>query len=259
MTRLKILILLIVVSSSIHAQKVDRFDDRYLPAKPYGGDEEVQLLFNNALVYPQEALEKNIEGDVFINYIINTDGKLIEYTFDNSSPKILQEAAIHVFKRILWEPYPNEPKSRKSEEKIKVSFKIKKYNKLLKKRSDQLPANAQIADSSFQLYTINQVDQKPQARNAESVNDYVYDHFKFPSIALERGISGRVGIEFVIEPAGYVSNVRITEPLAGGCNDETIRLMRGIAWEAGKVNGRAVRTLYKYELNFVNPGGSIGK
>lgn len=258
---IKLIILIIFISfGSIQAQKIDIYSDKHLPAKPYGGEAEVKLLFKNALVYPNEAIEEKVEGDVFINYRINTEGKLIDYEFNSSSPEILQEAALNVFKRILWEKYPNEPKSRESEEKIRISFKLKKYKKIVKKRGYKTLSELNIdADSSFRIYNINKVDEKPTVKNASSVNDFVSTEFKFPSIALERGISGRVSIEFVIEPYGFISNVRITEPLAGGCNDETIRLMRAIDWEAAKVDGKAVRTLYRYQLNFVNPEGSIGK
>lgn len=244
-----------------NAQKVTIFSDQYLPAKPYGGKDEVQLLFNNALEYPEEAIQNKIEGDVFINYQVNTNGELVKIEFDQESPEVLQKAALDVFKRILWEKYPNEPKSRFSDEKMRVSFKIKKFNKQVKKRgykrlSELIPSKV---DSSYKTYSINKVDEKVGVKNASSVNDFVSQNFKFPGIALERGISGRVSIEFVIEPYGFISNVRITEPLAGGCNDETIRLMRAIEWEAAKVDGKAVRTLYRYQLNFINPGGSLSK
>ncbi|MAC94600.1 MAG: hypothetical protein CMC96_03770 [Flavobacteriales bacterium] len=245
----------------VNAQKVTIFSDQYLPAKPYGGKDEVQLLFNNALEYPEEAIQNKIEGDVFINYQVNTNGELVKIEFDQESPEVLQKAALDVFKRILWEKHPNEPKSRLSDEKIKVSFRIKKYNKLVKKRgykslSELTPYGV---DSTLKVYNINQVDEKVGVKNASSVNDFVAQNFKFPGIALERGISGRVSVEFVIEPYGFISNVRITEPLAGGCNDETVRLMRTIKWEAAKVDGKAVRTLYRYQLNFINPGGSLSK
>lgn len=259
MLRFTPILLLFASSFSLQAQKIDIYSDKYLPAKPYGGEKEVQLLFINALVYPREAIENKIEGEVFISYRINTEGKLINYEFDSSSPKILQEAALKVFKRILWEEYSNESKSRVSEEKLSVKFKLKKYKKIVKKRGYEDLSNLSIeVDSSFRIYNINKVDEKPIVKNAASVNNFVSNEFKFPSIALERGISGRVSIEFVIEPYGFISNVRITEPLAGGCNDETIRLMRAIDWGAAKVDGKAVRTLYRYQLNFVNPEGSLG-
>lgn len=245
----------------VNAQKISIYSDEYLPAKPYGGKDEVQLLFNNALEYPDEAIKNKIEGDVFINFQVNTNGELVKVEFDRESHELLQKAALDVFKRILWEKHPNEPKSRLSDEKIKVSFRIKKYNKLVKKRgykslSELTPYEV---DSTLKVYNINQVDRKVGVKNASSVNDFVAQNFKFPGIALERGISGRVSVEFVIEPYGFISNVRITEPLAGGCNDETIRLMRAIEWVAAKVDGKAVRTLYRYQLNFINPGGSLSK
>jgi outer membrane biosynthesis protein TonB len=256
--RFSILLLFCISTILLQAQKIDIFSDRYMPAKPYGGKEEVQLLFENALVYPKKAIENKIEGDLFINYRISNEGRLLDYQFDSNSPEVLQEAALKVFKRILWEKYPNEPESRVSIEKMKINFKIKRYHKVVKKRAHEVLAEQNNAlDSNYRVYNINQVDEKPIVTNASSVNDFVYDNFKFPSIALERGISGRVSIEFIIEPYGFISNVRITEPLAGGCNDETIRLMRAIEWESGKVESKAVRTLYKYQLNFVNPGGSL--
>ena len=111
--------------------------------------------------------------------------------------------------------------------------------------------------SGGKYYTINQVDKAPEINDKSSINSFVQRNIKYPAIAYQRGISGRVTAEFIVEPYGKISNFSIVESLSGGCDEETKRLMRMIEWSPGMIDSTPVRTLYRYQLNFVHPGGIV--
>lgn len=241
-------------------QKADWFRDQFSPTIPYGGESELKAFVEQIMVYPKQAIDKQIEGNVFINYVVNLKGKVVSRETNPGADTLLSKEALRIFDRIVWEAKPDANPNEVVIEKLRIQFSISKYKRLVKRRGyDSLPyiAGLHYGDSTFRYYSINEVDQRPSIKNYSSINAFVRENFNYPSIALQREISGRVTLEFIIEPYGMTSNVRIVEALAGGCNAETIRLVKAMLWNPGIKEGLAVRTIYKYQLNFVHPGGNM--
>lgn len=230
----------------------------YFPSEPHGGAEGLKSFVKQELVYPQELLEKEVKGSVFITYLIDSEGKVSHKEVVDYGNEDFRNEAERIFDKILWEADEGRADRELGYEKIKFNFNPKKYQKLVKKRGyNTLPYAKTPIDSGYHYFTINQLDVGPKITNAKSVDAFVSSNFKYPSIALQMGLSGRVTIEFIIEAYGLISNLRIIEAVGGGCNDETIRLVEEMDWEPGIKDGKAVRTLYQYQLNFVHPGGTV--
>lgn len=86
---------------------------------------------------------------------------------------------------------------------------------------------------------------------------YLRTHIHYPDAALKKGIQGVVVVVFVIEPDGTISNVEIANGIGWGCDDEALRVTRGMpSWEPGKRNGRAVRVMVRMPIVFRIPGRS---
>jgi TonB family protein len=231
----------------------------YFPANPYGGEKELKEFFKQAMVYPDSALNNDLEGKVFITFLVNNQSKVVYKKVEGDADQLLKDEASRIFDYILWEKDESRNNNDIGYEKLEIDFNKKRYLKLAKKRDYHklpYPEGLEI-DYSPKTYGINELDQKPDITNASSVNDYVTKNFKFPDIALQKEISGRVVLELVIEPYGLATNISVVKAVAGGCNEEAIRLIRGMRWKPGMKNGKAVRTLYRYELNFVNPRSTM--
>ncbi|MBO6026108.1 MAG: energy transducer TonB [Bacteroidales bacterium] len=83
------------------------------------------------------------------------------------------------------------------------------------------------------------------------LTDYLGKNIKYPQMARESGIQGRVFVNFVIEPDGSVSNVNVMRSLGGGCDEEAIRVVKSMPkWKPGKQRGKAVRVSYILPVNF---------
>jgi len=231
----------------------------YYPAEPYGGEKGLEEFIKQAMVYPDSALDADIEGDVFITFLIDPRGKIKYKKVEDSGHPWLREEAERIFDLVVWEADAERDEDELGYEKIKISFNAKKYMKLARKRGyHHLPYDSTLSYSDdIKVYTQSQLDAVPDIANAKSINDLISKNFRFPSVAKERGISGRVTVEFVVEKYGIASNFRIIDPLAGGCNEETIRLIQLIKWKPAIKDGEAVRSFYTYSLNFMNPQGQI--
>ncbi|MBD99006.1 MAG: hypothetical protein CMO34_04110 [Verrucomicrobia bacterium] len=240
------------------SQQMHLFRTVYYPAEPYGGLEELELLVKQEVVYPNTLLESGEDGEVFITFIVDYQGNVQFKHIEDHGDSLFRAEASRIFDRILWEKDPSRNQSGLGYEKLKIAFNARKYEKLVKKRGySALPKELSNNITSGKYYTINQVDEAPQTKEGNSINAFVQNNIKYPAIAYQRGISGRVTAEFIVEPYGKISNFKIVESLPGGCDAETRRLMRMIEWAPGKINGKAVRTLYRYQLNFVHPGGTV--
>ena len=81
--------------------------------------------------------------------------------------------------------------------------------------------------------------------------EYVAKNIKYPQIARETGIQGRVFVGFVVEPDGSVSNVKVLRGIGGGCDEEAVRVVKSMPkWKPGKQRGKAVRVSYMLPVNF---------
>ena len=81
--------------------------------------------------------------------------------------------------------------------------------------------------------------------------DYIQKNVKYPQIAKETGIKGRVFVSFVVEPDGSVSNVKVLRGIGGGCDEEAMRVVKSMPkWKPGKQRGKAVRVSYMLPINF---------
>ena len=85
----------------------------------------------------------------------------------------------------------------------------------------------------------------------QKLMEFIAKGIKYPQIARETGIQGRVFVGFVIEPDGSVSNVKVLRGIGGGCDEEAMRVVKSMPkWKPGKQRGKAVRVSYMLPVNF---------
>ncbi len=81
--------------------------------------------------------------------------------------------------------------------------------------------------------------------------DWVQKRVKYPQIAAENGIQGKVFIMFVVEPDGSVSNVNIMRGIDPALDNEAIKAVKASPkWAAGKQRGAPVRVRFSITVNF---------
>ncbi len=86
---------------------------------------------------------------------------------------------------------------------------------------------------------------------AEEMMRFIAQNIKYPPIARESGIQGRVFVNFVVEPSGAVSNVKVLRGIGGGCDEEAIRVVQSMPkWTPGRQRGKAVRVSFNLPVRF---------
>lgn len=85
----------------------------------------------------------------------------------------------------------------------------------------------------------------------EAMYKFLAQNIKYPQLARENNITGKVYVTFVVEKDGSVSNARVLRDIGGGCGAEAIRVVKSMPkWTPGKQRGKAVRVQYNLPVNF---------
>ncbi|MBA4409623.1 MAG: TonB family protein [Bacteroidota bacterium] len=97
------------------------------------------------------------------------------------------------------------------------------------------------------------VEQMPEFPGGEAaLQRYLRSSVKYPTIAMENGIQGKVYIGFVVERNGTISNVRVARGVDISLDKEAMRVVRLMPkWIPGKQNGEPVRVSFTAPINFV--------
>lgn len=74
---------------------------------------------------------------------------------------------------------------------------------------------------------------------------YLSENMRYPAVAEENGIQGRVTVQFVVEKDGSVTDVRTMKSVDPALDREAERVVKSMPkWIPGKQNGTAVRVKY---------------
>lgn len=96
------------------------------------------------------------------------------------------------------------------------------------------------------------VEQMPQFPGGDvELMKFINGGIKYPTIAAENGIEGRVVIRFVVGKDGNVSDVQVVRSLDPSCDKEAVRVVKTMPkWVPGKQNGRNVPVYYTLPVLF---------
>ena len=86
---------------------------------------------------------------------------------------------------------------------------------------------------------------------AAKMMEFIQKNIKYPMMARESDIQGRVFVNFVVEPNGTITNVTVMRGIGGGCDEEALRVVQSMPnWKPGKQRGSAVRCSFTVPIIF---------
>lgn len=96
------------------------------------------------------------------------------------------------------------------------------------------------------------VEQMPQFPGGEAeLMKYVGNHIKYPTMAAENNIQGRVVVKFVVKKDGSVGEVQVLRGKDPDLDKEAVRVVRTLPkFIPGKMNGQAVSVWFTLPINF---------
>jgi len=115
---------------------------------------------------------------------------------------------------------------------------------------EYIPVEEDDEEEEAQIFTV--VESMPGFPGGEAARiKYLNKNIKYPQMARESGIQGRVFVTFVVEKNGAVTDVRVLRGIGGGCDEEAVRVIKNMPnWNAGKQRGKPVRVQFNMPILF---------
>ena len=180
------------------------------------------MVEQSALSTMKDSLRESVIVSVY--FVVETDGSISNITIiDSVDFKYKEEALKYVKNMPKWNP----GKIGNTNVRVMLSIPI-----------------------DFSVYTV--VESMPEFPGGmQKLLQFLAENIQYPKQARSAGISGRVFANFVIEPDGSVSNVRILRGLGYGCDEEVIRVIKKMPkWNPGVQRGKRVRVSYNLPVKF---------
>ena len=80
---------------------------------------------------------------------------------------------------------------------------------------------------------------------------YIQKNVKYPPIAKEYNITGKVYVSFIVDKSGSVTDVKIARGVDKSLDAEALRVVKSLPkYKPGKQRGKAVRVMFTIPINF---------
>ena len=80
---------------------------------------------------------------------------------------------------------------------------------------------------------------------------YIQKNVKYPPIAKEYNITGKVYVQFIVDKSGTVTNVKVVRGVDKNLDAEAVRVVKSLPkYKPGKQRGKPVRVMFTIPINF---------
>ena len=126
-----------------------------------------------------------------------------------------------------------------------------KYDELVNWNPNEEPEIVPTTNDNT-IKNIDSVDEKPSFPGGESaMKSYLNSNVKYPDVAQENGVQGRVIVESIIEKDGSMSDVKVIRSVDPSLDREALRVVKAMPkWNPGKLNGTVVRVKSEVPVAF---------
>lgn len=211
-----------------------------------GGDEARAKYFSSAIQYPEDVKKENIEGTVYVTFVIEKNGSISNAKVIRGVDPRLDKIALDAVNAMpAWTPGTQRGKTVRVQFNIPVKFSLKSESAKPRevKTTSQLPDGREV---------YNVVDETPEFPGGmEKLAEFISANTKYTETAKKEKIEGTVYVSFVIEADGSVSNAQVLRGIGGGLDDvarEAVMKMPG--WKPGKKDGVAVPVRFNMPVKF---------
>jgi len=90
-----------------------------------------------------------------------------------------------------------------------------------------------------------------QGKGQDGFRTYIGQNLKYPEIAQENGIQGKVFVSFVVEGDGRITNVKVVRGVDPALDKEAVRVVAAAPkWTPGKQRNKPVRVSFTFPIIF---------
>ncbi len=110
-------------------------------------------------------------------------------------------------------------------------------SKIIEVPAQQSFVGQELADEVFDI-----VENLPApVGGMETFYKHIANQIKYPTLARQNGIEGRVFVQFIVDKEGKLTNAKVVKGIGGGCDEEAVRILANApAWNPGLQRGKPV-------------------
>ena len=112
------------------------------------------------------------------------------------------------------------------------------------------PPKPKVEEVTEEIFVV--VEEQPEFPGGNTaMMKFLSDNIKYPVIAQENGIQGRVITNFVVERDGSITDVQVVRGVDPSLDREAIRVVKSMPkWKAAKMTGRSVKCYFNLPISF---------
>ena len=214
-----------------------------------GGQKALLNFLEREIKYPAQAEEEGIQGRVSCQFVVRKDGSISDPEIVRGIHPSLDAEALRVVKAMPdWTPGQQRGKN------VSVKFTVPVIFRLPGQKTAQSSASSgkemKRTDASGKIYTV--VERMPEFPGGQSkLLKYLSANIKYPVIAQENGISGRVSCQFTVETDGSLSDIEIVRGVDEALDKEAKRVIAAMPkWNPGMQGDMAVKVKFTVPVIF---------
>lgn len=113
--------------------------------------------------------------------------------------------------------------------------------------SSRRPRRAERSPVEDKVYTV--VEVQPTFRG--NLSAWISDNLRYPAVAQENDIQGRVVVKFIVDKDGNINQAQIVRGVDPALDNEAIRLVSSMPkWNPGTNRGEPVSVWFTLPINF---------
>lgn len=220
-----------------------------MPCFPDGPQAMSQFIADH-LQYPENAKKDSIQGKVFVSFNVEKDGTLTDIKVIRSvSPELDHEACRLVNSMPKWIPAIKDGVPTSARYVLPVKFSLGDTVEQLEKPNSTNRPKTQKGDKPVLPDSIDAMPAFPGGGSA--LFTFLSRNIKYPVLAEEKGIQGRVIVGFVVDVDGSLSDIKIKRSVDPALDKESLRVINNLPrWIPGKIDGIPVRVEYTLPVTF---------
>lgn len=215
-----------------------------MPVFPGGVNELLKFIAKN-VKYPEDAVKENKQGRVIISFVIDKNGKVVDPEINRGVSPSIDAEAIRVVKSM-----PNWIPGEQRGQKVRVKYTLPINFNIPKPAASTEATNAQSSTSTDQKFMA--VEKMPQFPGGETeMMKFIARTVKYPVVAQENGIQGRVIVTFTVDKTGKIVDPIIRKGVDPSLDQEAIRVVNAMPqWIPGEQKGQKVNVMYTVPITF---------
>ena len=206
--------------------------------------------------YPEEALKNKVEGKVYVQFVIDTAGNVVEpKVIRGVSPELDAEALRVVSEMPAWKPGKLNGKLAGVSFILPVNFALPGSAKvddadvesILSQAADAAEEEGAVVEQG-EVYKV--VEDMPQFPGGNAFR-YLAQHIRYPEEAVKNGIEGIVYVQFVVDKDGKIVEPKVVQGVCPELDAEALRVVSGMpAWKPGMQRGKPVAVSFVLPVVF---------